>query len=217
MGRAFLIAFLLVGVILLFIGCTEQMEEEEEMSEELMEMREEMIRRHLYAQNMWFVNSVGHDYHFRLAGPNDVVEIIFVHNEAEARELLTDPASWQEQEHIWENPPAAIAAWPDPERSQGVINGIHWHALFPPAPIFPQGPPPPPTNPEEFSLTFPLTLADLVDNWEKVEALINSLPRASSTQNSIRLTAHSEGADAYRRALEELQAERAPEERWVVK
>ena len=96
--------------------------------------------------------------------------IIFVHNEEEAAGF----------------PDNIIVAWPRTEASrgdydlnfsEGLIAGIHWAVdrteedlqriswtgtTFQLRPV---------VTLEEFGLTYPLTVVDLVDNWEKVNAL----------------------------------------------
>ena len=84
-------------------------------------------------------------------------DLILVHNAEEAEGF----------------PDNIILAWPrDNAWTQGLIDGIHWAVnedeyglMFQGAPIRE------PFTLEDFGLTYPITIADLVDNWEKVNAL----------------------------------------------
>jgi len=99
-------------------------------------------------------------------------DLIFVHNEAEADALNL--------------PDNIIVAWPrDPEWTEGLIAGIHWAVdrseddltnnpahrggLLTGFPV--RGV----VTLEEFGLSYPITIEDLVDNWEKVNALWTAL------------------------------------------
>jgi hypothetical protein len=87
-------------------------------------------------------------------------ELVFVHDEAEAAGL----------------PDNVIVAWPT-DRTSGVIKGLHWavtmnekeigHRDWREVITF-----------EDFGLSYPLTTEDLVNQWEKVDALWNSLTRS---------------------------------------
>ena len=109
-------------------------------------------------------------------------ELVFVHNQEQAQGF----------------PDNVIVAWPRTETfiegsdvnfSEGLIAGIHWAVnrsesdlLLFEVPIRPV------VTLEEFGLTYPLAIEDLVDNWEKVYALWraltsverDSIPRAAS-------------------------------------
>jgi len=94
-------------------------------------------------------------------------DLIFVHNEAEANALNL--------------PDNIIVAWPkDAEWTQGLIAGMHWMAnrteneirrgwgeqLLRPVVTL-----------EEFGLSYPIMIEDLVDNWKKVNALWTTFTR----------------------------------------
>lgn len=90
-------------------------------------------------------------------------EFIFVHNAEEAEGF----------------PDNVIHAWPrDNAWTQGLIEGMHWAVSREEIGILNE-----PTSMrdpftlEDFGLTYPLTITDLVDNWEKV----NTLWRAFTT------------------------------------
>ena len=98
-------------------------------------------------------------------------ELVLVHNEAEAVGL----------------PDNIIVAWPiGGEHSQNFINGIHWAVnLDADGLIGPFGSKIRRViTLEEFGLTYPLAVKDLVDNWEKVNELWNAF--TLSEQNTIR-------------------------------
>jgi len=87
-------------------------------------------------------------------------DLIFVHNEAEANAL--------------DLPDNIIVAWPrDAEWTDRLIAGIHW-AVNRTEDEIPRGwgqQLRPVVTLEEFGLFYPITIEDLVDNWEKVNAL----------------------------------------------
>ena len=87
-------------------------------------------------------------------------DLIFVHSEAEATGFPDD----------------VIVAWPE-EHSKGIVAGINWAVTLEDDEIAKvhgsQGRPV--VNLEDFGLTYPLTVTDLVDNWEKVLEVWNSL------------------------------------------
>jgi len=90
-------------------------------------------------------------------------DIIFVHNEAEADALNL--------------PDNIIVAWPrDAEWTEGLIAGIHWTANRSEGEIRQRLGLPlrDVVTLEEFGLSYPITIEDLVDNWEKVNALWNA-------------------------------------------
>jgi len=73
-------------------------------------------------------------------------------------------------------PDNIIAAWPDEDRVDRAIAGIYW-AINRPAHELPSqlagGTPRQPVTLEEFGLTYPLTAADFVDNWQGVNELLS--------------------------------------------
>ena len=92
-------------------------------------------------------------------------ELIFVHNEEEAQGF----------------PDNVIVAWPrDGQWTQDLINGIHWSIENPLLNLHGR-PVREPVTLEDFGLVYPLTAADLVDNWEKVNELWNAFDRTEQT------------------------------------
>ena len=196
MGKRFLLILLLVAICLIAVGCTGRTNQNEEPDEEMIIMIEEMQRRLRYLEDMWFFNIMGIDNDIRL-NITGHMEVIFVHNEDEARALFPNRC-WEGYDHI--NPPDVFVAWPDPERSQGIINGIHLFTVLNPAPD---------VDIEEFSLTYPITLEDLVDNWEKVDEMWWSLP--SHTRSLVFAEARLHGSGTWRMQLERRREEIAAE------
>ena len=90
-------------------------------------------------------------------------EIVFVHSAAEA-----------EMTEFSEN---VIVAWPSP-LAEGMIEGIHWGIRVAPGAD---------SALRRFGLSYPVTIADLVDNWEKVNEAWQSL--SSSQRNTIQVMA----------------------------
>jgi len=91
-------------------------------------------------------------------------DLVFVHTEAEATGF----------------PENVIVAWPGDEwRTDFILSNIHRAVNRSAEDLMFHGRQ---TRPvltlEEFGLTYPLTRADLVDNWEKVNALWNALTEA---------------------------------------
>jgi len=84
-------------------------------------------------------------------------ELVFVHSETEAVEF----------------PDNVIVAWPS-ELTQGVILGIHFRVDMDESDLAERREDRNVLTLEEFGLPYPLTVADLIDNWEKVIALWNS-------------------------------------------
>ena len=84
-------------------------------------------------------------------------ELVFVHSQEEAQGF----------------PDSTIVAWPRDEWSQSVIRGIHWAAsrsesdLISPGGLIIREP----FSLADFGLTYTLSVADLVDNWEKINDL----------------------------------------------
>jgi len=105
--------------------------------------------------------------------------IVFVHSEAEAVGF----------------PDHVLVAWP-PEYAEGILVGIYWavdkdeEELAKMLPSFRRDV----IHLEDFGLSYPLTVADLVDNWEKVYALWSSLTQTE--QGSIRRAAPYGGRSA---------------------
>jgi len=89
---------------------------------------------------------------------SEFTDFILVHNAEEAANL----------------PDNVIAAWPDEDRVDALLAGIYWAINRPEheLPAHSGGPTPRrPVSLEDFGLTYPLTAADLVDNWRKVDEL----------------------------------------------
>ena len=197
MGKRFLLFLLLVAICLIAVGCTGRTNQNEEPDEEMIIMIEEMQRRLTYLRRMWFLNTIGDSSDNVILVRDGRAEIIFVHNEDEARALFPDRC-WEGYDH--NNPPDVLVAWPDPERSQGVINGIHLFTVLSRAPD---------VDIEEFSLSYPITLEDLVDNWEKVDEMWWSL--SSTTRGLAFGEARLHGSETWRMQLEERREEIAAE------
>ena len=136
-----------------------------------------------YARGMRLINNTINfdlDAEVPLA-PFSAPEIIFVHNEEEALALFPG-RDWSVYDNI-ENPPETVILWPDEDQSQGAINGLNWHIRRNDI------------NIEEFSLEYPITLADLVDNLEKVILAWETL--SATRQDTIRRDAIRHGANAF--------------------
>ena len=82
-------------------------------------------------------------------------EFILVHSEAEAQGF----------------PDSTIVAWPREDNGHGLIIAIHWIIEENPYSRRDGTPGREFLTLEDFGLTYPLTLEDLVDNWEKVNEL----------------------------------------------
>ena len=98
-------------------------------------------------------------------------DLVFVHTEAEAQDF----------------PDNIIVAWPtmrigegwDTPISYGLIAGIHWAVNQDEAGLMHRGQLiRDPLSLEDFGLSYPITIADLVDNWQKVNELWNALTNA---------------------------------------
>ena len=168
----------------------------ERMPEDVVELPERMISREK------FEYAHGMNFHFQIAmdgvrriNPGLVQsviepfdprfdpfydELIFVHTEACAVDF----------------PDNVIAAWPSEIGSQRAINSIHsvanrtaeelriaHHAREPISSL------------EDFGLTYPITIADLVDNWEKVNELLWAFTYREQ-MSSFGLSPHRRPADA---------------------
>lgn len=86
------------------------------------------------------------------------------------------------QEEAQGFPDTTIVAWPREGRAQDIIGGIHWAVARDDTDLiiyglFGEPRERSPISLEDFGLTYPLTVADLVDNWEKVNALWNAFTR----------------------------------------
>lgn len=92
--------------------------------------------------------------------------------------FYTDFVLVQNQEQASELPDYVIAAWPRAGGGEAAIEAIHWvlenpsrwssgNLRFQNATL------------EEVGLSYPITVADLVDSWEKVNALLQSFSSAS--------------------------------------
>jgi len=87
-------------------------------------------------------------------------DIVIVHNEEEAVAL----------------PDNVVAAWPQEDLVDGLIKGLHWAVSLKGEDLLFRGHMErEEITLEEFGLTYPITATDLVDNWEKVNALWRAL------------------------------------------
>ena len=119
----------------------------------------------------------------------DYVEILFAHNREEAKELLPDMDKWGIEPSDELFPPSTVVVWPRESWVQGISNGINWAVLRNEIEL------------GEFSLSDPVTPADLVDNWEKVEVLWRDMRE----QEQILSTTWDEGDDAFVLSIETLR------------
>jgi len=115
-------------------------------------------------------------------------ELVFVHSEEEAVDF----------------PDNVIVAWPNTGIfTEGLIYNIHWAVNRTPDDWVGR-PRRDVLTLEEFGLSYPLTVADLVDNWEKVRALWRTFP--GSEQQTILSRARGYEAHIAERALREAEA-----------
>ena len=139
----------IVFLSLIMVGCQDRNEEESEMAiGEFRELtpEEKLIKRGIYGGSlMWFENNLGWSiFNFTdtaLAG-DDGRNIVFVHSMEEALAVG--------------NPLDVIVAWPS-VYSGGMVEGINKYATA--------------ADLEAAGLSYPLTVEDLVDNWEAVSHL----------------------------------------------
>jgi len=135
------------------------------------------LQKFTYASSMGFdmriyfdgeiLSPYGHAAVSRSINPADpyfnpfYTDFIFVHSEEEAEQ----------------HPNNVITAWPgDNEWTHGLIEGMHWAVSRGEAELVNPGMfgdirTRDPFTLEDFGLTYPITITDLVDNWEKVNAL----------------------------------------------
>lgn len=108
-------------------------------------------------------------------------ELVLVHNEAESVDF----------------PDNVIAAWPRESNVEGLIVGFHWAVNLQEEDLRGSGENRllrrPVITLDEFGLTYPLTVKDLVSNWEKVFELWRAL--GTSDQSTILNAAHHGGPD----------------------
>ena len=185
--KRYIYCFMLIGVVLIMMGYTSRNNESERTQEEI-EMIEEMWRRLSYADSLDFTSTILRDFSFLrrrcVDGPiYGYVEILFAHNREEAKELLPDMDEWGVEPRDELFPPSTVVLWPREGQAQGIANGINWAVLRNEIDL------------GEFSLSDPVTSADLVDEWEKVKGLWESIDH--STQSRIRREAHREGDEAF--------------------
>jgi len=158
---------------------------------EIIQARVDMIPTLRYARGMRLINNmINFDFDaFEAAvllAPGRAPNITFVHNEEEALALFPG-RDWSVYDGV-ENPPEVVILWPDKDQSQGAVNGLNQSVRINDI------------NLEEFSLEYPITLADLVDNWEKVILVWETL--SADRQNRIRNRAERYGVDAFEVAEE---------------
>ena len=183
MIKRYIYSFMLIGVVLVVVGCASQNNESEKTQEEI-EMIDDMIRRIIYAESLDFTSTISDSYRHPLVVKGDYVEILFAHNEEEARELLPDMSQWGVERHTDNFPPNTIVAWPrSQELAQGIVNGIHLELLMGEIDL------------EEFSLSYPLTITDMIEKWEKVDVLWQGF--GDPTHRMILGLARRDGADAF--------------------
>ena len=164
MKRYIMLIILILIPAVLFTGCNDN--EEVNMIP---------IDKMLFARNMSFNFSLVIDGERRTSSweawsrvvsptPDPLyTELIFVHNEEEAQNF----------------PDNVIAAWPIESLAPGVIAGLYWYVSRDESDLISPGLSRQQLRPvitfEQFGLSYPLTVEDLVDNWEKVFELWNNL------------------------------------------
>jgi hypothetical protein len=136
--------------------------------------KQEEVQQHMVdMEKFWYANFLRFEFRMMVRGeafstPNVVRqyiipaspyfdpfydELVFVHNEAEAQGF----------------PDNVIVAWPRDNMTEGLAVGINWTLENP---VLHNGiPAHNHATLEEVGLTYPVTAADLVDNWDKVNAL----------------------------------------------
>jgi len=171
---SFLAMFVVAGGITLLVNfIAESMQESEivvEIPEPLIPWEKIIYGRRLNFRFQVVINgekNVGTDFHAsRFANPYDpdfnpfYTELIFVHSEADAVGFADN----------------VIVAWPRGDGfTEGLINGFHWVVDREEHFVTYSGVPGILSREvvtlEQFGLTYPLTIADLVDNWERVNEL----------------------------------------------
>ena len=185
MRRKVAILTLIVPLLLLTIfpvltGCNRTRFTEEEL--ERMELYREMA---FYASAMRFENN-------KVREPGDLIAAQFIFGELRDylwREIWDWPHPDEDRVFWWTEivlvrsaaeaagfPDHVLVAWPS-EYAEGLIVGIHWavdkdeNEVAKTIPSFRRDV----IHLEDFGLSYPLTVADLVDNWEKVYALWSNL------------------------------------------
>ena len=174
----------IIGLIIIGCGMRKNQEGDQEVEEQ---MKREVRHTASFAHSMHLYSMV--EFNYLIWFPEGGVEFIFAHNEDEARELLPDGfqrrMAWNDPDF----PPDVIVVWPDSiPRLQGRVNGINWFVLE-------EG-----IDLAEFSLQYPITIEDVIDEWEKVKRLWESFD--SRIRSSIRNEADRSGADAFVQMIE---------------
>ena len=184
-----LMRLLLFAVILLMvIGCEVQNNQEEDNEMEK-QIKEEVRQVALFVEEMGFTSTVSREYVGLIISPVEGVEFIFVHNEEEAKEILPDMSKWRIRRNAPDFPPDTIVVWPGSiPRLQGRVNGINWFVLEEEIDL------------ADFSLSDPIAVEDVIDDWEKVKGLWESF--GSSIQSHIIGAANRQGAEAFVQDLE---------------
>ena len=127
-----------------------------------------------YANWMRFMAQIERDGIPRIIIDSSIVEVTNPYSDAFLP--YTELIFIYNNEDVIEYPDYILVAWPDETRTERVIEGIHkavnrteedmerW-SMFKRAVI----------TLEEFGLSYPITFYDVVDQWEKVNNLINAL------------------------------------------
>jgi len=193
--RILFLILAMLFVVTVFTACNQ----EEERQEMIISMD-----RYMYADNLGFAGRIMVDGEeiivtdwmgrfdeiaLRITFPNEerlpgqpefdpfYTELVFVHSEAEAEGF----------------PDSTVVAWPQEGMAEGVINGLRWAALRDEIDME-----------AELGELYPLTVANLVDDWKAVARLI-SLLGAPNPMNTIRSGAERDGAEAFLLEIERRQ------------
>ena len=152
---------ILGAIIIILVSCIR-----EEEGEKMVDVCEERLisgEKTIYAVVMGFVFQIYIDGEVQVIGRGESTfpvrdriyftqsplfdlsyeKLIFVHNEEEATDF----------------PSSTVVAWPDEDMAQGIINGLHLGMLRGDLDL------------EDFGLVYPITVENLVDDWEAVNSL----------------------------------------------
>jgi hypothetical protein len=169
---------LLLSFLILFSRCNIN----NESSAEQREFPEPIIstEKYVYAGEMGFRFQVAEDGERRIRGSMTVLNLIMPRSPY-FDPCLTDLVFVHTEEEAQGFPDNVIVAWPrEGNWTQGLIAGIHWTIEDPV--LGTHGRPVRElVTLEDFGLTYPLTVEDLVDNWEKVNALWNVFDLSEQT------------------------------------
>ena len=189
MNRRLIYLLLLVGIGLMVIGCEGQnnQEEDNKMEEQMREEARQVAQVALFVEQMDLNSTISREFTRLIISPVRGVKFIFAHNEEEAKEILPDMSQWDFHRDDPDFPPDIIVVWPS-SRTERFVNGMNWFVLQ-------EG-----IDLEDFSLSYPITVKNVVDEWEKVKRFWESID--NSTQSHIMSAARREGAEAFVQDIE---------------